>query len=303
MKENMPLENPVFSDLETLLSIKKKVHLLSKAPHIQSTQQTHGSAPSPFRTKGLEFQEVRPYQAGDDVRLIDWRITAKHNKPFTKLYMDERERRIFVICDLSFTMRFASHGVFKSVIASQISAYLSFLFEGKENNLSYVIIDKITNALTKAQTPFIFLNHLVEAQAPILKSDSSPSLAKALSLVDQEAKQGALVFILSDFNMLSDKETHLIERIAQKSRTHLIYIYDILEQELPKGHFSVSDGENIAFLDTTSHQFQENYKNNFTNKIRRLKELSLQENISYLPLKTDSDYVQTFTHYLQISFL
>ena len=99
-----------------------------------------GNTYSPFKSRGLDFQEVRVYQPGDDIRQIDWHVTAKYGKPFTKLYTEEKERTIFFVVDLRTNMHFATHGDFKSVIAARIAAFMAFIAEQQKDKIGYILL-------------------------------------------------------------------------------------------------------------------------------------------------------------------
>ena len=130
----------VFASKQDLIGLKKKANALklkkSKLPSLTGT----GEQFSPFKTKGLDFQEVRVYQPGDDIRLIDWRITAKHNKPYTKLFTDEKEKQVFIILDIRQSMKFATQGEFKSVVGAKTAGLLSFLAINNNDKFGFTIL-------------------------------------------------------------------------------------------------------------------------------------------------------------------
>ena len=106
----------VYADLDHLLRLKKQALRFQLKETNRKAYTGQGYTKSPFKSKGLDFQEVRAYQPGDDIRQIDWRVTAKYGKPFTKLYTDEKERQVFLICDMRSRMKFASRGRFNRLL-------------------------------------------------------------------------------------------------------------------------------------------------------------------------------------------
>ena len=115
----MKNQSPVQVDETSLLLVKELTYDVLLKENRNQAYSHSGSAKSPFRTRGLDFQEIRAYQQGDDIRQIDWKTTAKHGgKPYTKLYTDEKEQPVYFVCDLRGCMKFASRGVFKSVIVA-----------------------------------------------------------------------------------------------------------------------------------------------------------------------------------------
>ena len=125
--------NPVSLELPDLVSLKEHAESLFLPLNDKVSLSGFGNKKSPFRSRGLDFQEVRVYQPGDDIRQIDWRVTAKYGEPFTKLYSEEKEQQIYLVCDLRPNMQFASHGHFKSVVAVRLTALSAFMANKKKD--------------------------------------------------------------------------------------------------------------------------------------------------------------------------
>ena len=131
-ESNKPQASPrVEPGLRDLMSLARAaMHLPSW--HERAKRQTQGAYLSALRGRGMEYDESRPYQAGDDIRTLDWRVTARTGKPHTKLFREERERPVFVCCDLGKTMRFATQGSFKSVVAARAAALVCHQSRGTQ---------------------------------------------------------------------------------------------------------------------------------------------------------------------------
>ena len=158
--------NPIKLELLDLISLKTRADLLPPFANRKNTFTGFGDNKSIFKSRGLNFQEVRQYQPGDDIRQIDWRVTAKYGKPFTKLYAEEKEKEAYVLCDLRPSMQFASHGHFKSVMAGRLATLIGFLAQKKNDSLAYQILShSLVKSLgimpAKDSLPY-FLNQLVQ---------------------------------------------------------------------------------------------------------------------------------------------
>ena len=133
-------ENAVFSSLKDLLSLRGDALSVGLKTDKKNLSLSTGSQRSFFKTKGMNFEEVRPYQQGDDSRQIDWRVTAKHGKPFTKVYVDDTVHQVCVLTDLQNQMFFASHGDFKSVVAARVNALISWIVLNQKGVLHQIVL-------------------------------------------------------------------------------------------------------------------------------------------------------------------
>ncbi len=292
--------NPVFADLNDLLSLKQRAVI----PLGQTRKQSYsgvGEMKSPFKTKGLDFQEVRAYQAGDDVRLIDWRVTAKYGKPFTKLYTDEKERQIYFICDMRSGMKFATQGAFKSVLVARGSAFLTFMAQQRGDKIGYTIInaDKIETArcTTNHQDVLSFLKKLEFASVPDKCPPDTVSLADALHMSDKQIKSGSIVFILSDFADWDDRCETFIGRWHQKSTCAFLHVYDTTEESLPSDLLPVSNGQDVICLDMQNQAVQRAYEQVFARRRQRLEKIVQTYQLGFVPIRTDSpaiDLIETY---------
>ena len=296
------LSEAVFVDKTTLLKLKQKAQNFFIQQSRLPVDVGLGDSVSPFKTKGLDFQEVRVYQPGDDIRFIDWRITAKQNKPYTKLYTDEKERQIFILADMRTSMKFATKGVFKSVIVAKSAALLSFLAENKNDKIGFAILgsDKTESAFSQsgAESGRALIEGL-EAYGTLENEtiNEEQTLLQTLTTSERLIRKGSMVFVLSDFSDMNEECSAIIKRIARKSVCSLVHIYDILEKEFPKGVFPISDGETISYIDVSSSTLQKRYKEIFNQRVEFLHSLSKSENVGYLPLKTTDDFMKKIIHY------
>lgn len=259
-----------------------------------------GESQSPFRTRGLDFQEIRAYQPGDDMRQIDWRTTAKHGKPFTKLYTDEKECPVYFVCDMRGRMKFASHGDFKSVIAARMAMFLAFLVEQKKDRIGSVILmpDRVISAdLRQNGGTEALITDLVSGGTSQPDTPDKTTLAQALTFLAREAKNGAMIFIFSDFSDLDDKAVHILNRLSTRRTIALIHIYDALEAKLPDGLWTVTDGWQTKTLDMTSKSARKAFEQAFKHQLSFIRETVDRYGWGYLQVKTTDNYLNTLTEY------
>ena len=195
--------------LETLIKLSQQAHQLPlKSKRVLS--RLNGNFISPFKGRGMEFDESRPYQPGDDIRSIDWRVTARSGKTHTKLYREERERPVLIWVDLRKPMFFASQGMFKSVLAAKAAALLAWSSTQHNDRLGGIIFseeqhNELRPKRGKSAT-LHFLQQLAKHSAwdknnRNAMTDSiieSQSAEHALNRLRRVAKPGSLIFLISD---------------------------------------------------------------------------------------------------------
>lgn len=208
----------------------------------------------------MEFAEVRPYQPGDDVRTIDWRVTARMQKPYTKLFQEERERPVFILVDQRSGMFFGSQQQFKSVFAAKLATCIAWAAQGNQDRVGALIFGDQEQADLRAKRSqhvvLDFIHKLSQTNqllnSPIAKTKQI-SLQTMLTETNRVIRPGSLVFLLSDFHDFNADCIPLLSTMAKRSDVKVFQIYDQLEQHLPeKSMLAVSDGQNKLLLDTAS---------------------------------------------------
>ncbi len=298
----MHFDSPTVSaTLDDLLRLKKQAQRFELKETNRQAYLGWGQTKSPFKSKGLDFQEVRTYQPGDDIRQIDWRVTAKYGKPFTKLYTDEKERQVFLICDMRTRMKFASRGRFKSIVCAYATTLLAYLAANKSDRLGFTILTPETIETARAygshEVTDGLLKLLVTSSDPTKIESDQITLQQALQKSKPLIRAGSLIFILSDFSDWSPACETIVRQWTQKSICGLIHIYDELEKQLPRGIFSVSDGKEISAIDTRSHHFQVDYADIFLKRTEALQNLARNFEIGYLPIRTDENIIPKILAY------
>ena len=294
--------SPVSVDEASLRSLRLMTHDALIRDTKLKAYTGSGEANSPFRTRGLDFQEIRAYQPGDDIRQIDWRTTAKQGKPFTKLYTDEKERPVYFVCDMRTRMKFASHGDFKSVVAARITTFLAWMVERKKDKIGSVVLmpDQIKSVDLRGRGGIDgLIADLVASGTPIPDQPDNTSLEQAFLFLAREAKSGAMIFICSDFSDLTPSALHVLSRLSTRRSLALIHIYDEMEGTLPYGFWTMTDGEKIATVDMTNKNARDAFEKPFAEQAAFVKKMAEQNGWGYFSVKTTDDYLGILTAYMK----
>lgn len=288
--------NPVQLELPDLVALKNQTHLGGLIGY-KDTWIGFGDNKSVFKSRGLNFQEIRQYQPGDDIRQIDWRVTAKYGKPYTKLYAEEKEKEVYILCDLRPTMHFASHGHFKSVMAGRLAALIGFLADKKNDAMAYQIL---TNQLLQSLgvlPAHDILPHFLNQLCLNETTGSEVSFKQAIPFIEQNIRPGSLIFFISDFHDISHDHLTFIGELSHKNTVTCLHLYDKMEIELPKGIFPFSNGHKEILIDTDIKSFQQEFKESWNQRTLSLRQAAQKYQLGYLPLATDSNYLREFQHF------
>ncbi len=263
---------------------------------IRSTQS--GGYLSPFKGRGMEFDEVRPYQQGDDVRMLDWRVTARTGRPHTKLYREERERSVLLCLDLRESMFFATQGAFKAVRAAQAAALLGWSAVDGGDRIGALIFDDHQHQESRPRGGRQSLLHLLntlgsdERWRRRERGEAQPdeSLLSALQRLRRVAPPGSLVFIFSDFAGMGREAISQLTELGRHCEVVLGFCHDPIESELPPaGRYRVSDGERSVVIDTADRDIRQRYHDAFTRQLQQLELLARRPGIQLLPIASGEE--------------
>ncbi len=283
--------------LKDLMSLYRPASLLpSWARSIRAHQS--GGYRSTLKGRGMEYDESRPYQAGDDIRTLDWRVTARTGRPHTKVFREERERPVYICCDFSPSMFFATRGVFKSVQAARAAALLAWKAQQSGDRVGGLVFSAVTHHELPPERgkPGVirFLKKLVEAGKlpdPAASLTQSGTLTKAVARLKRMAKPGSLIFLLSDFRELDDACESDLARLARHNDLTLLFVHDPFEAALPSAsaHGRVTDGNTDIEIILGDATLNERYADNFNARYERIAELSSGYRILFSRLMTTDD--------------
>lgn len=279
--------------LSELLQLSHMAKLSLSQMRIKSSQT--GAHQSRLLGRGMEFAESRRYQIGDDVRNIDWRLTARFGKTHTKLFAAEKERQVLLCVDMRSSMFFATRGVFKSVQASLMAGLITWNAVQNANRLGGMIFDdenqyEFRPALGK-KGALPFLEQLAKCAAfKETKKTAPKTMDDAIESLRRHISPGCLLFILSDFRHLSSKSHDLLIQMSRHADIRLCFIYDALESTLPQnGRYPVTDGNKMLDLNTFDKKSIEKYQQQFTMRKQIIDSLGNHNHIHSITCTTEDD--------------
>lgn len=289
-------QEAVVATLSSLLAERTKTYRL-RAPHGKKTERIgSGLFQSIFKGRGMEFAEVREYKPGDDVRLIDWRLSAKYHKTYTKVFHEERERTVAFLVDLNKSMRFATKQAFKSVIAAHIVAFLAWTFQEENNRIGGVLLTDKAVTTFKPSRYRRNLMHFLEAVSvgtqPEETKQDNPSFLQACTILKRMCKHNNIVFVVSDFAQLDEDSLAALGTLAKNNELVCIHVFDVVERDTPPPDmYRVTDGKDVLVLNTQSAQSQEAYQKFFEKRLQLLKSLQQKYHMLYVPISTEEDAI------------
>jgi uncharacterized protein (DUF58 family) len=242
----------------------------------------------------MEFDETRLYQQGDDIRSIDWRVTARTGRTHTKLFREEREKPVFISVDNRPSMHFATRGVFKSVQAKKLAALLAWVANQQGDRIGGQIFSHSSCKELKPQngkhSVLHFLNTLV-VEDP--SEGGNFDLAKTLARLAQHARPGSLVYLISDFRGINHQTEDYLLKLSEHCDVVLIFIYDPLERTLPaQGRYRFTDSQREIVIDTGDKRRLVNYQHRFEERLQMLKRIALRRGLALIQCSTQDDPVQ-----------
>ena len=259
-----------------------------------------GEYHSAFKGRGMTFSEVRNYQFGDDVRTIDWNVTARYNEPFVKVFEEERELTLMLLVDVSGSEFFGTDKVLKKNIVTEISATLAFSALQNNDKVGLILFsDEVELYIppSKGKTHVLrIIRELIEFKPKSKKTDISEALQFLIGVI----KKKSIAFILSDF--ISENYEKTLKICAKKHDLTGIRIFDKMEESIPNmGIISMFDQETeeVKMIDTSSHSLRKKYV--LFNKVnsKRFNQVFSKHGAGTLNCRTDESYVKKLLSYFK----
>jgi uncharacterized protein (DUF58 family) len=252
-----------------------------------------GGYQSTFKGRGMEFDEVRPYSPGDDARTLDWRVTARTGKPYTKLFREERERPVMLWVDLCAPMFFATQGAYKAVRAAQAAALIGWCAAAQGDRVGALLVEESSHQEFEPKRGRVTLLHVLRALADRTAVPHSHDAEQRIEVWSQSllrlrrvAQPGSLVVLLSDFASLDKQGSAHIAQLARHSEVLWIQIDDPLEMELPgAGDYRVTDGRRFVSLSITD-AMRSRYRETYLQRQQEQKQFCRQYGIKLISLTT-----------------
>lgn len=281
--------------LPELLELRRYVGADNSPPRQVIAQQGEGHC-SRFRGRGMEFAEVRGYQPGDDIRSIDWRVTARTGKPHTKLFHEERERPTLVAIDYRRPMFFATCGRFKAVKASRLAALIAWETLRRGDRLGAFIFSEARHTelrprLGKKAVLSLFnkmVSDPVWQRDPHQPFEPQQRLFQTLMRLRRVVRPGSAVIIISDFAQWDESVEKQLVLLGRSNDLSLIFCYDQLEAQLPPaGSYPLSNGAQQLYINSTSAAVRQQYAQQFANHRQRIEQFCASHSGRFASCATD----------------
>jgi uncharacterized protein (DUF58 family) len=258
----------VVLDLPQLLKYQHHTYVLDLAPQQVIQSKLAGSYLARSKGRGMEFDEVRHYQLGDDVRTIDWRVTARTGKVHTKLFREEKERPVFVLTDLSASMHFGSVLLTKSVQAAHLAALVGWHARERGDKFGGVLWNgqqiRELKPASRSVSVLRYLQQLIELNNQSINPSAVPiSFAEAVGQLRRLVRPGSLVYIISDFAALDANVLRHLQSMRAHNEIRLCQVFDPLEQQIPafvSGQLAVKTDTAPVQLDLSPSHLKQRYQ-------------------------------------------
>ncbi len=279
----------------------KKVRLLEIRTRGLVNQVFSGEYHSVFKGRGMEFSEVREYQYGDDMRMIDWNVTARLNHPFVKIFEEERELTVMLVVDMSGSQFFGSQSALKRDIALELSAILAFSAMKNNDKVGLILF---TDRIEKFVPPRKGRGHVLRIVRELLSFEptrSTTSIRTALEFLNHVQKKRGIVFVISDF-MDSDYEAAL--RIAGRKHDLIgVVLQDPRENELPNvGLVNLRDAETgaVRLVDTTDARVRSIYRHTNQKMHEVRQSLFIKSRLDDIKVRLDQPYLKPLIDFFRL---
>lgn len=278
----------------------KKVRKIEIKTRRLSNNIFGGEYHSTFKGRGMTFSEVRNYQFGDDVRAIDWNVTARYNEPFVKVFEEERELTLMLIVDVSSSALFGTDNAIKKNIITEISATLAFSALQNNDKVGLILFsDQIELFIppSKGKTHVLrIIRELIEFKPKSIKTNISVALEFLISIL----KKKSIAFILSDF--ISPDYEKTLKITSKKHDLTGIKVFDKLEEFIPDlGLVQMLDQETerVQLIDTSSKFVRDSYKKESTLKFKNFNDLFTRNGAGTILCRTDESYIKKLLNYFK----
>jgi len=307
MRDDAPLDAGVYVDLEQLIALEQKGRKVSLLPRQPVHSLLSGRYASRMRGRGLNFEEIRDYRTGDDVRSIDWKVTARLQSPHVRVFNEERDRQGLLVVDQRLSMFFGTRRAMKSVTAAEIAAVVAWRILNVGDRVGGIVFnDHTIDDVKPRRSRRIVLQYLSKlvAQNQALGvgrgiTRDATMLNRAIDRIRRVAPHDATVVIFSDFDGADETTRHAVAALAAHNTVIAILVHDPSQSELPAaGRMTVTDGELQIALDVAHGATRQNILEMSKNRLRKVFEWTRDFGIPVLPLSTAEEPVNQLHHLL-----
>ncbi|KTD76361.1 DUF58 domain-containing protein [Legionella waltersii] len=287
----------VVAELSELIDLRRYAHSALYRPEGRAVRS--GSHISKFRGRGMDFAEVRNYQAGDEIRHMEWRVTARTGRPHVKIYQEERERPVVILADFNPSMIFGTRIAFKSVVAARLATILAwtvikqgdrvggFFFSASEHS-EFTPRSRDAGVLPLLAS----LSHYTD-QTESQREEKPRLLSDALTRLRRVVRPGSIVVMISDFYSMDEESEKHLNRLAVHNDILAYHVCDMIELVPPKPQqYAITNGHQEILLDTGIERVNSAYERYCYQRVERLKEQFKRLQIQYIQVTSDMNLPQ-----------
>lgn len=261
-----------------------------------------GEYHSVFKGQGMEFDEVRPYTPGDEIRTIDWNVTARTGHPYVKRYVEERELTVMLVVDASGSGDFGTEGQFKRELAAELASVLSFSATNNKDKVGLLIF---TDRIELYIPPRKGRKHILRLIRELLAFEPEghgTDIRQALDTINQILKRRSIIFLISDF---IDDPLNYKQQLYMANRKHDVIAVDLndpLETDIANvGLLTLEDAETgeLVWVDTSSPLWRKQFVEENTQFLQEKHKVLANAGVDVVNINTDQDYVKALTLFFQ----
>jgi len=284
-------------DTKELLKKVRKIEIKTRrlSDHIFS-----GEYHTSFKGRGMTFSEVRQYQYGDDIRAIDWNVTARYNEPYIKIFEEERELTMLLMVDVSGSENFGSKNQYKKEIVTEIAATLAFSATQNNDKIGLILFSDETELYIPPKKGRSHVLRIIRELIEFEPKSKQTDVSQALKFLSGTQKKKAIVFLISDF--MTDEYENTLKITSKKHDITGIRVYDIREEKMPNvGMVSMLDAETgqTVLVDTSSKSVRLNYEKYYQDKVNYFKETFRKSGSGTVNTRVDESYVTKLLGYFK----
>lgn len=284
-------------DTKELLKKVRKIEIKTRR---LSNHIFGGEYHSAFKGHGMTFSEIRQYQFGDDIRNIDWNVTARYNEPFIKIFEEERELTLMLLVDVSGSQSFGTDGAFKKDIVTEIAATLAFSATQNNDKIGLLLFSGEIELFIPPKKGSAHVLRIIRELLNFKPKNQETDLTKALKFMQNMMKKKAIVFILSDF--MTDNYDRALKIMGNKHDVTGIRIYDRREKAIPNlGMVQMEDAETgqLMLVNTGSSRLRKNYATHYQERADYFQNTFNRSKAGALNLQIGESYVKKLLGYFK----
>lgn len=261
-----------------------------------------GEYHSIFKGRGMEFNEVRPYLAGDEIRTIDWNVTARTGQPYVKQFVEERELTVMLVVDASGSGDFASEGQFKRELAAELASVLSFAATTNKDKVGLLIFTDQVELFIPPRKGRRHVLRLIRELLAFEPQGDGTDIKLALDTINQILKRRSILFLVSDFLDDPDRYQRALHMTNRKHDVIAIDLHDPLERDIANvGLLTLEDAETgeLIWVDTADREWRTLFRNQVDRFETRKNKAFANAAVDQVSIHTDQDYIKALTLFFE----